>query len=125
MYPGKETVRTRAACCRLSSNWARADHVLHDLPPDGDCCRNAAATTAFYGRGVMDGRPPATDPSAAGDVASVEFRLFVWTSPSLGWRARITGVDDFEREFTSPFELARFVAWPVANATGKRGPGLR
>ena len=55
-----------------------------------------------------------------------EFRLVVWTSPSAGWRARVTGRDAVEHEFRSPFELARFVAWPADPGAAPRPPaGLR
>jgi len=64
------------------------------------------------------------DPLDADDAARAEFRLFVWISPSRGWRARVVGADAFERDFASPFELARFVVRPIT-AAGPRGPGLR
>ena len=55
----------------------------------------------------------------------VELRLVVWFEHGAGWRARVSGAGLAEREFDSPFELARFVAWPVAKAPGGGGRGLR
>lgn len=54
-----------------------------------------------------------------------EFRLVVWTTPGLPWRARVVGADDSERDFANPFELARFLAWPTPPQPGKSGRGLR
>jgi len=56
--------------------------------------------------------------------APVELRLLVWFGPGTGWRARISGPGLGEREFVSPFELARFVAWPRTKAPPGNG-GLR
>ena len=68
-------------------------------------------------------------PSAPPSVPSpgmepIELRLVVWLDPGSVWHARVSGPGIAEREFVSPFELARFVAWPLA--PGQRGgPGLR
>lgn len=43
----------------------------------------------------------------------IEFRLTVWCLAGSGWRARVISADAAEREFASPFELARYLAWPV------------
>ena len=55
----------------------------------------------------------------------VELRLLVWFEHGAGWRASVSGPGLAEREFDSPFELARFVAWPVAKAPPGGGRGLR
>jgi len=55
----------------------------------------------------------------------VELRLLVWFEHGAGWRARVSGPGLAEREFDSPFELARFVAWPVGKAPPAGGGGLR
>ena len=53
-----------------------------------------------------------------------EFRLTVWPASGAGWRARVVAPDDSRREFASPFELARYLAWPLA-PVAKDGKGLR
>jgi hypothetical protein len=55
----------------------------------------------------------------------VEFRLVVWMSREAGWRASVFGPDATEREFVSPFELARFLAWPVAQLPASSNGGIR
>ncbi len=55
----------------------------------------------------------------------VEFRLVVWTSRESGWRASVFGPDTTEREFLSPFELARFLAWPVTQTPASSSGGIR
>jgi len=61
---------------------------------------------------------------ASGGTDPIELRLVVWLEPGAVWRARVSGPGVAEREFDSPFELARFVAWPMAPAS-RGGPGLR
>lgn len=55
----------------------------------------------------------------------IELRLVVWFEHGAGWRARVSGPGVADREFDSPFELARFVAWPVARRPAGDGRGLR
>ena len=55
----------------------------------------------------------------------IEFRLVVRMSRESGWRASVVGPDASEREFVSPFELARFLAWPVAAAAPSPDGGIR
>jgi len=55
----------------------------------------------------------------------MEFRLTVWPAGGTGWRARVIAPDASEHEFASPFELARYLAWPVAAPGNKPGKGLR
>jgi hypothetical protein len=55
----------------------------------------------------------------------IEFRLVVWMSRESGWRASVLGPDTSEREFVSPFELARFLAWPVAQLPAPPFAGIR
>ena len=56
----------------------------------------------------------------------IEMRLVVWFEHGTAWRARVSGPGLEDREFASPFELARFVAWPVARAPSTGGGrGLR
>jgi hypothetical protein len=55
----------------------------------------------------------------------VEFRLVVSMSREAGWRASVQGPDATEREFVSPFELARFLGWPVAQMPASPSAGLR
>jgi hypothetical protein len=42
-----------------------------------------------------------------------------------GWHARVVAPDATVREFESPFELARYLAWPVDPAQPGGGRGLR
>lgn len=55
----------------------------------------------------------------------IEFRLVVWMSRESGWRALVLGPDATEREFVSPFELARFLGWPVAAMSTPLQCGIR
>ncbi|MEO5882658.1 MAG: hypothetical protein ABIQ06_09605 [Caldimonas sp.] len=57
--------------------------------------------------------------------APLELRLVIWFEQGSGWRARVSGPGVAEREFASPFELARFVAWPLAKTPPGSGAGLR
>ena len=45
---------------------------------------------------------------------ALQFQLVVSMSLESGWRAAVVGPDETERVFVNPFELARYVAWPVA-----------
>ena len=83
-------------------------------------CRNANATPADDDAAVVTSIDPSEPPSGA----PVELRLLVWFGPGLGWRARISGPGLEDREFVSPFELARFVGWPRVKAPPGSG-GLR
>lgn len=73
------------------------------------------------------GRPP-TDTEQQGTTSgprwSVDLHLTVWAAGD-GWHARLSGIGTAPREFVSPFELARFVSWPVANLPKGEGNGLR
>jgi hypothetical protein len=82
--------------------------------------RNGAATPAGHD-GAM---PRKTVPSAPPQVQPVELRLVVWVAPGGDWRARVSGPGMAEREFVSPFELARFVAAPPSTLASN-GSGLR
>lgn len=54
--------------------------------------------------------------------------LSLWAPPGAPWHARLMGADAQVHEFSSPFELARFVAQgstcPAA-ASAVSSPGLR
>ena len=56
---------------------------------------------------------------------ALEFQLVVSMSLESGWRAAVIGPDETERVFVSPFELARYLAWPVAQRTYVLQDGLR
>lgn len=64
------------------------------------------------------GRPP--EPGAAQDM-----RLTVWSGPDQSWHARLVLANAIAHEFTSPFELARFLTQlgqkPTARAQGRGG----
>lgn len=51
-------------------------------------------------------------------------QLTVWSADD-GWHARLAGPGAKPREFVSPFELARFVSWPIADQLADQGTGLR
>ncbi len=61
---------------------------------------------------------------------SVDLRLTVWSAQD-GWHARLVGADMTERDFASPFELARYVSGPLADRLQDKdtdestGTGLR
>lgn len=55
----------------------------------------------------------------------VEFRLTVWLGGEAGWHARVVAPDASEHEFASPFELARYLAWPGLPAAKNHDKGLR
>jgi len=63
--------------------------------------------------------------SAARRGEGVEFRLTVWLASGSGWHARVVAPDTTEHEFASPFELARYLAWPHAVPASDHGTGLR
>ena len=60
----------------------------------------------------------------ASDTARVML-LSVWAPPGAPWHARLVDMDAQAREFDSPFELARFLAWPTSTAKPEPSPGLR
>lgn len=55
----------------------------------------------------------------------MQFQLVVSMSRDSGWRAAVVGPDATERVFASPFELARYLAWPVAAAAHGTHGGMR
>lgn len=55
----------------------------------------------------------------------MEVRLLVWIEPAHAWRARAIGPGDVAHDFASPFELARFMAWPFSAGSGPAREGLR
>lgn len=60
---------------------------------------------------------------------SADLRLTVWYAQS-GWHARLVGADMTQRNFASPFELARFLAQAApaaapASTPSNTGDGLR
>ncbi|MEO7245122.1 MAG: hypothetical protein ABIX12_08240 [Rubrivivax sp.] len=61
----------------------------------------------------------------AGSGEGVEFRLVVWMGGESGWRASVLGPDATEHEFLSPFELARFLAWPGTQTPASGHGGIR
>ena len=72
-------------------------------------------------------RPP-IDTEQQGTTVSarwrVDLRLTVWSAED-GWHALLSGIGMAPREFASPFELARFVSWPVADMLRDERNGLR
>ena len=84
-------------------------------------CRNGAATRLQDHASMSSSAPP---PVPSPGMDPIELRLVVWIDSGSVWRARVSGAGIAEREFVSPFELARFVAWPLAPAQ-RRGSGLR
>ena len=56
---------------------------------------------------------------------SVEVCLVVQMSREAGWRASVVGPDATAREFVSPFELARFLAWPLGPRVALPNNGIR
>ncbi|HEX2539760.1 MAG TPA: hypothetical protein VHM00_01630 [Caldimonas sp.] len=66
----------------------------------------------------MDAAPP---PSSSG----LQLTLTVWSDTEAGWHARAVLPDATTLEFASPFELARFLSWPVAAAPRAADGGLR
>lgn len=56
--------------------------------------------------------------------AGIEFRLTVWLGHETRWHARVVSPDASERDFDSPFELARYLAWPASTREGNNR-GLR
>ena len=61
----------------------------------------------------------------AGANEGIEFRLVVRASREAGWSASVFGPDATRREFASPFELARFLAWPLAQPPASNDGGIR
>jgi len=54
----------------------------------------------------------------------LQLTLTVWADTGTGWRARAVLADETTRDFESPFELARFLSWPVS-APAEPEVGLR
>ena len=61
----------------------------------------------------------------AGAREGIEFRLVVRMSRESGWSASVFGPNATRREFVSPFELARFLACPVAPLPASSHGGIR
>jgi hypothetical protein len=59
------------------------------------------------------------------DDRAIELRLTVWPCGRTGWHARLVAADASEREFASPFDLARYLAWPGLLPWRDDGRGLR
>jgi hypothetical protein len=96
------------------------------MPPDDASAgrgarRNGAATRRQDHAAMSRSAPP---PVLSPGMDPIELRLVVWIDPGSVWRARVSGVGIAEREFVSPFELARFVAWPLT-PTQRGDSGLR
>jgi hypothetical protein len=53
-----------------------------------------------------------TEPARA--RPGLQLTLTVWAEPGADWHARAVLADQTTRDFQSPFELARFLSWPVA-----------
>jgi hypothetical protein len=53
-----------------------------------------------------------------------ELTLTVWHQAGTDWHARVVLADATELEFRSPFELARFLSWPMPKPPASSG-GLR
>jgi hypothetical protein len=73
----------------------------------------------------MDRDDRGTQHNGTRATEDVEFRLVVRMSRESGWRASVFGPDATEREFVSPFELARFFAWPAAQVPPSPQGGIR
>lgn len=54
-----------------------------------------------------------------------QFQLVVSMGLESGWRAAVIGPDETQRVFVSPFELARYLAWPVAREVHALQGGIR
>ena len=59
-----------------------------------------------------------------GAERQVQLTVTLGTPGSSRWRAHVVMADARVVEFASPFELARFLAWPLAAPPNRRG-GLR
>jgi hypothetical protein len=51
--------------------------------------------------------------------------LSLWSAGGAGWHARLVGLDASVHEFTSPFELARFLAQPTHRAKAGESRSLK
>jgi len=72
-------------------------------------------------RPAIDDEHRATPP---GERWRVDLQLTVWAAED-GWHARLSGIGTSPREFVSPFELARYVTWPLTDTAREAGTGLR
>lgn len=54
----------------------------------------------------------------------VELNLTVWSAGD-GWHAALVCPEGGLREFASPFELARYLSWPLAGLPANTSNGLR
>lgn len=69
--------------------------------------------------------PTAPPPAEAGVPPPRVMLLSVWAGTALPWHARIVLPDARALEFSSPFELARFLARMADDKALPRGGGLR
>lgn len=61
---------------------------------------------------MPEARPAAG--TATGATAPQQVLLLaLWSAPGQAWRARLLGADSSLHDFSSPFELARFLAQPA------------
>jgi hypothetical protein len=60
----------------------------------------------------------------AARTARLQLTLTVWADPAAPWHARAVLADATTLEFENPFELARFLSWPVPPPP-RAGGGLR
>ena len=62
------------------------------------------------------GAPAAPGEGQGGTLAPRLMLLSLWATPGQPWHARLVAPDATAHEFTSPFELARFLAQPPPRA---------
>ena len=55
----------------------------------------------------------------------LQLTLTVWADPAAPWHARAVLADATTLEFENPFELARFLSWPLPPTPRDGGGGLR
>ncbi|MES2957220.1 MAG: hypothetical protein V4792_03480 [Pseudomonadota bacterium] len=66
-----------------------------------------------------------SEPAPPRPDGAIELRLTVWPDGAMGWHACVVAPDASRHEFASPFELARYLARPVAPIRDRDGEGLR
>jgi len=67
---------------------------------------------------------PASEPAPLRSV-QVTLTLTLGAPGAAGWQARVLLPDSSVRDFASPFELVRYLSWPMVAERRRGGGGLR
>ena len=66
-----------------------------------------------------------SEPAPPAEPGPTVMLLSLWSASAAGWHARLVAPDASVHEFTSPFELARFLAQPPHRAKADESRSLK